>query len=193
MLVALAAERIPLDHLDIDGRVRQNVTLTEPDGTTTKVNEPGPVLSAAEADALVALVIRHARRASWLVLAGSLPPGLDDDFHARVVQAVRAELGDAAPRIAVDSSGAPMAALVASGAVVDLVKPNAEELAEFVGLPDPDALEADPGWPTTHPAPSCRAAAGRSSRPSARGAPSSPPPSGPPARRLRAGPGRPRA
>ncbi|MFD2339022.1 1-phosphofructokinase family hexose kinase [Clavibacter tessellarius] len=144
MLVALQAERIPLDHLDIHGRVRQNVTLTEPDGTTTKVNEPGPVLSAAEADALVALVVRHARAATWLVLAGSLPPGLDDDFPARVVQAVRAELGDRAPRIAVDSSGAPMAALVASDAVVDLVKPNGEELAELLGLDDPDALEQDP-------------------------------------------------
>jgi len=54
-------------------------------------------------------------------------------------------------RIAVDSSGAPLAALVASGERVDLIKPNAEELlqlAESQGLDTGSAtheeLEADP-------------------------------------------------
>ena len=30
--------------MDLPGRVRTNITLTEPDGTTTKINEPGALL-----------------------------------------------------------------------------------------------------------------------------------------------------
>ena len=140
MLVALRAERIPVASLGIAGRIRSNITITEPDGTTTKVNEPGPTLTADNETNLIDVVVKHARNAEWLVLAGSLPPGLPVDFYARVVRAVRAATGTT-PRIAVDSSGEPLAALIASGVGVDLVKPNAEELAELT-LREVD--EADP-------------------------------------------------
>lgn len=142
MLVALRAEHTPTAGLPITGRVRSNVTITEPDGTTTKINEPGPQLSVDDDAALIALVVSHARRAEWVVLAGSLPPGLSDDFYVRVVQAIRAAGENSLPRIAVDSSGAPMQALIQSGVGIDLIKPNAEELAELTGLPD--TFEDDP-------------------------------------------------
>ncbi|MBH0084107.1 1-phosphofructokinase family hexose kinase [Salinibacterium sp. SWN167] len=147
MLVALRAEHTPTAGLPIRGRVRSNVTITEPDGTTTKINEPGPQLTADDDAALIDLVVSHARRAEWVVLAGSLPPGLSDDFYVRVIKAIRTAAADdtaaaARPRIAVDSSGAPMLALIKSGIGVDLIKPNAEELAEMTGLPD--TFEDDP-------------------------------------------------
>jgi 1-phosphofructokinase len=150
MLVALRAERIPVASLPIAGRIRSNITLTEPDGTTTKINEPGPSLDESDELALIDLVVSHARDAEWLVLAGSLPPGLPVDFYARVVRAVHEDVADregdgTGPRIAVDSSGAPLAALIESGVGVDLIKPNAEELAELSGVGDEASLEADPG------------------------------------------------
>jgi 1-phosphofructokinase len=143
LVVALHAARLPVAVVPIAGRLRSNLTLTEPDGTTTKLNEPGPVLSADEQAALVDEVVRRSADATWLVLAGSLTPDLAADFYVRVVRAVRAAGLDC--RIAVDTSGAPLAALVDSGADVDLIKPNGEELAELVGVPcaDADALEAD--------------------------------------------------
>ncbi|WP_010205872.1 1-phosphofructokinase family hexose kinase [Salinibacterium sp. PAMC 21357] len=142
MFVALCAEHTPTAGLPIAGRVRSNVTITEPDGTTTKINEPGPQLTAADDAALIDLVVSHARRAEWVVLAGSLPPGLSDDFYVRVVLAIRAAGDGTGPRVAVDSSGAPMRALIESGIGVDLIKPNSEELAELTGLPD--TFESDP-------------------------------------------------
>jgi len=75
------------------------------------------------------------------VVAGSLPPGLPDDALAVLVRAVRARHG-ADVRIAVDSSGVPFTALLQSGERIDLVKPNAEELAEVVGG-DPEEYERD--------------------------------------------------
>jgi 1-phosphofructokinase len=141
VLVALRARGVSAVALPIEQRLRANVTISEPGGTTTKINEPGPDLSA-HAATLLDLVVEHAPAAEWLVLAGSLPPGLPDDFLAEVVRAVQLACGAQAPRIAVDSSGAPFRALLDSGVRVDLVKPNAEELAEVVGG-DPEAYETD--------------------------------------------------
>lgn len=139
---ALHAAHVPVAVVPIAGRLRSNLSLTEPDGTTTKLNEPGPSLSNDEQQALVDELVRHAADASWLVLAGSLAPGLADDFYVRVIRAVRRAGLDC--RIAVDTSGAPLAALVDTGEPVDLVKPNGEELAELAGVADAERLEADP-------------------------------------------------
>ena len=142
VLVALRAQQIPHVGLPIGATLRSNVAITEPDGTTTKVNELGPELSVAHTRALVALVLREADGASWLVLAGSLPPGVSAELYADITRELRRRFGPAAPKVAVDSSGPPLAAALAAGP--DLLKPNAEELAELTGISDAGALEADP-------------------------------------------------
>ena len=54
---------------------RTNTTITEPDGTTTKLNEPGPTLTQADLDAATAALVGASADAAWVVLSGSLPPG----------------------------------------------------------------------------------------------------------------------
>jgi len=142
VLVALRAQGIPHLGLPIGATLRSNVAITEPDGTTTKVNEPGPELTQAHRAALIELVIEAADGARWLVLAGSLPPGLPVDFYADITVELRRRYGTAAPKVAIDSSGAPLAAALA--ALPDLLKPNAEELAELTGRSDADSLEGNP-------------------------------------------------
>ncbi|WP_029145239.1 hexose kinase [Microbacterium luticocti] len=128
----LAAAGLRIRPVPVTGHCRANVAITDPDGVTTKLNLPGATLSAAELDALAAVVVAAAENAHWLVLAGSLPPGVPYDFYARVIDAVRGRWGDAAPRVAVDASGAALHAAVAD-AHPDLVKPNDDELAELTG------------------------------------------------------------
>jgi 1-phosphofructokinase len=144
MSLAMSASQLPFENVPILGAVRSNVTLTEPDGTTTKVNEPGPVFAAAELDALTERVVAAATGASWLVVAGSLPPGIDQGYYVHLVESVTRRLGDDAPLIAVDSSGEPLRLLLASGLPLALIKPNAEELAELTGTGDADTFESDP-------------------------------------------------
>ena len=139
--------RLLLDDAEVDvaivpvaGRVRANLTITDPTGETTKLNLPGAELSSAEAAALTAGVVAAAENATWLVLAGSLPPGVPATFYADLIAAVRDRWGAAAPRIAVDASGAALTAVVAS-AHPDLIKPNHEELAELVGEDAADDLD----------------------------------------------------
>lgn len=113
----------------IAGATRSNVGIVEPDGTLTKVNAAGPVLSRDELAAFRAAVLGAADGASWVVLAGSLPKGLDDDFYATLIGPLQA-LG---ARVALDSSGPAFDRAVAAGP--DLVKPNVHELAEVLGRP----------------------------------------------------------
>jgi 1-phosphofructokinase len=123
------------------GAVRVNLTLTEPDGTTTKINTPGAVVTPADLDRLADAVISRARQASWVVLAGSLPPGAPESWYAELVAA----LHGSPARIAVDTSGGPLVALAAGleQQAPHLMKPNGEELASFTGH-RPDDLESDP-------------------------------------------------
>jgi len=103
------------------------VSVVEPDGTVTKLNEPGPQLSPEEVEAVTAATVAAAADAEWLACTGSLPPGAPIDFYARVVE----RLGSAQVKVAVDSSGAPLVAALDAGP--DLIKPNREELAEATG------------------------------------------------------------
>jgi 1-phosphofructokinase len=156
VLAGLRESEVPFVSLPISEPLRTNVALTEPGGVTTKINEPGPVLDADQQEALMKLLLESSRGASWVVLAGSLPPGFPADYYATVARRLRSEANGNAPRIAVDSSGAPLAAAVSSGEAgdgsgkPDLLKPNAEELAELAaaaGFASPataDELEADP-------------------------------------------------
>lgn len=126
----LSARGIPTRSTPITGHVRANISLVEPDGTTTKVNEPGPVLSGVEVTALLDRTAETAQTgaAAWVASCGSLPDGAPVDLHAQVVRLAR-RVG---ARVAVDTSGAPLLAAVAEGP--DLVKPNAEELAQAAGM-----------------------------------------------------------
>jgi 1-phosphofructokinase len=120
----------------VEGRVRANLTITDPSGLTTKLNLAGAPLREQDAAAVVDAVVLASRGAAWLVLAGSLPPGVPADFYVEVITAVRDQLGHEAPAVAVDTSGPALAAVVAA-ASPDLIKPNDEELAELVGHPLP--------------------------------------------------------
>lgn len=151
VLAGLRESGVPFVSLPINEPLRTNVALTEPGGVTTKINEPGPVLDEDQQDALIKLLLESSRGASWVVLAGSLPPGFPADFYSKAAQRLRSSADGAAPRIAVDSSGQPLAAALTGGAagIPDLLKPNAEELAELAAAAGfapatADELEADP-------------------------------------------------
>jgi len=123
------------------GDVRVNLTITEPDGTTTKLNSPGAAVLPLHLELMAQAVLVRASSADWTVLAGSLPAGAPPEFYAELVRRLR-EVGG---RVAVDTSEAPLQALVDAlpASAPDLMKPNGEELASFTGG-DADELESDP-------------------------------------------------
>ena len=128
-LSLLEGAEVELVRVQIAGPVRINTALAEKSGALTKINASGPTLSEEEVERLLEETAAAARGADWLAACGSLSPGAPEVLYARVVTAGH----EAGCRVAVDSSGAPLAA--ALEAEPDLIKPNAEELAELVGKP----------------------------------------------------------
>ena len=131
MLRALLADAgVTVHAVPIKGATRSNISLVRADGTTTKINEPGPQLSEDEAERFYASVQAElGRRPAWLVASGSLPPGLSTDFYARLVIAGQ----QSGVPVAVDTTRGALVQAAAAGA--DLLKPNDEELAQAIGRP----------------------------------------------------------
>lgn len=131
LLELIDAEGVEAFAVDLGDPVRSNITIAEPDGTVTKLNEAGPELDAATLERLLRTTVEVAgnRDATWIAGCGSLPPGAPDDLYATLVRLAH----DAGLHVAVDTSGPPLAAVIDAGP--DLVKPNDEELAELVGRP----------------------------------------------------------
>ncbi|CAM5234934.1 MULTISPECIES: 1-phosphofructokinase [Streptomyces] len=125
----LHAQGIEVAPVPVVGATRSNIALAEADGVLTKINAPGPELSGPEQELLLDTVRSQSRDADWIACCGSLPRGLVPSWYADVV--TRAHAGGA--RIALDTSG--RALLEALRARPDVVKPNAEELAEAVARP----------------------------------------------------------
>lgn len=113
----------------ITGAVRENVAIVEPGGTVTKVNAAGPRLDAPELAALVDATVETARGAEWVALCGALPAEAPPDLYRRLVERLR----QTGARVAVDASGPALADALDAGP--DVIKPNAEELAQAVGRP----------------------------------------------------------
>ncbi len=111
--------------------VRVNVTLTEPDGTTTKINEPGQPLTQHRFLDTTRRLLALSPGASWVVLSGSLPPGAPANWYAVLARQLRASEA----KIVVDASEEPLRQLAASlpTSPIALLKPNSVELAQLTG------------------------------------------------------------
>ncbi|MFF0789411.1 1-phosphofructokinase [Streptomyces spiralis] len=125
----LDAQGIEVAPVPVAGATRSNIALAESDGVLTKINAPGPQLSAEEQELLLETVRRQSRGAGWIACCGSLPRGLAPSWYADLVTRAHA----AGVRIALDTSGPALLRALREGP--DVVKPNAEELAEAVGRP----------------------------------------------------------
>jgi 1-phosphofructokinase len=113
------------------GETRSNVSLVEPDGTTTKINELGPQLTPEQIGQVSEAALRLSHPGDWVVWCGSLPRGFAPHELAAHVAAGRA----AGRLVALDSSGEALA-LTVNGprdGLPHLIKPNTEELAELTG------------------------------------------------------------
>ena len=126
VLTALAASGVQFANLPTGEPIRSNITVVDPDGTTTKLNAPGTEFTPELRDALDALVIAQSENADWVVLAGSLPASGYEG------------------KIAVDTSEAPLIATVAGQIKPTLIKPNSEELAQLTGAENWEELESSP-------------------------------------------------
>ncbi|MER5913785.1 1-phosphofructokinase family hexose kinase [Streptomyces sp. NPDC001982] len=116
----------------VGGATRRTIAVVdERTGDTTQLNEPGPQVTSAEWAAFQRSYEDLLAAASAVALCGSLPPGVPVGAYAGLIRVARA----AGVPVLLDTSGEPLRRGVA--ARPDVVKPNAEELAELTGSHEP--------------------------------------------------------
>jgi 1-phosphofructokinase len=125
----LVAAGLPYRTVTITGAIRTNVSMIEADGTSSKINEPGPTLISEEVAELLRATLDSCCPADWLAICGTLPNGFSERDLVEAVRAART----AGLRVVVDTSGSTLRAVLT--ATPHLVKPNAHELAEVTGRP----------------------------------------------------------
>ncbi|MFI6008109.1 1-phosphofructokinase family hexose kinase [Streptomyces sp. NPDC051243] len=122
----------------VSGPTRRTIAVVdEHTGDTTQLNEPGPTISAAEWSAFQEAYVDLLASASAVALCGSLPPGVPVGAYAGLVRAAKA----ADVPVLLDTSGEALRRGVA--ARPDIIKPNAEELAELTGSHEPSRATQD--------------------------------------------------
>ncbi len=73
----------------IHNPIRTNLTVTDRHGLTVNLNETGPAFTKPEVARLEKAVQERLEHASWLMVCGSLPPGVPSSLYARLITAAR--------------------------------------------------------------------------------------------------------
>ncbi|MFC9594396.1 1-phosphofructokinase family hexose kinase [Streptomyces sp. NPDC056944] len=134
----LAATPVRDELVETAGSTRRTVAVVDTaSGDTTQLNEPGPNVTAAEWTAFRARFAELLDGAAAVALCGSLPPGIHVGAYAELIRLART----AGVPVLLDTSGEPLRRGIA--ARPDLVKPNAEELAQLTGAREPHRATRD--------------------------------------------------
>jgi len=113
----------------VPGETRSNIKLAESSGRITDLNGPGPEVSVAAQQALAARVEQIAGDFDAVVVAGSLPRGVD----AQWLKTLLLRLNERGLKVALDTSGEALRAGLEASPW--MIKPNTEELADALDAP----------------------------------------------------------
>lgn len=126
----LHAEGVHCVSVKIAGETREDFTVLEKrSGRQYRFVLPGPALSQEEMEQCLEALRSRCAEPEFVVVSGSLPPGVPADFYAGVAKWVKAH----SRKLIADTSGPALAAVLAEG--VYLVKPNLRELKEYTAKP----------------------------------------------------------
>jgi 1-phosphofructokinase len=113
----------------VPGETRSNIKLAESSGRITDLNGPGPEVSVAAQQALATRVEQIAGDFEAVVVAGSLPRGVD----AQWLKTLLLRLKEIGLKVALDTSGEALRAGLEASPW--MIKPNTEELADALDAP----------------------------------------------------------
>ena len=129
----------PVSVIPIRNEIRTDLTITDRHGLTIHLNEAGPELSAAEVTQVEKAVAGALERAAWLMLCGSLPPGVPSSFYAKLIAAARKKK---VKTLLHTSGDALREGIEARPSVVTPNQPEAERLLGGTILTRPQFVEA---------------------------------------------------
>jgi 1-phosphofructokinase family hexose kinase len=124
----IAARGIDPVVVEIGARTRMNLEIIdEASGVITEILEPGPVITSAEREALIAAFEKEITQKPLVVISGSLPGGVEKSIYATLVKTSK----NAGCRVFLDASGDALGQTLEAGP--DLIKPNRQESGALLG------------------------------------------------------------
>src|SRR5277367_2291286 len=75
----------PVNVVPIQNDIRLNLTITDRQGLSIKLNELGPHITPEELARVEKAVESRLESATWLMLCGSIPPGVSADFYTKLI------------------------------------------------------------------------------------------------------------
>jgi 1-phosphofructokinase len=111
----------------VENETRINFKVVDNSNNETKINQRGLPLQEDEVDSIFNKAIAEGANTDLLVLGGSLPTNVADDFYQKLIRKLEAE----DTKVFLDTSETPLK--LALQANPTLIKPNARELEEIRG------------------------------------------------------------
>lgn len=111
----------PTDSVEVKSPTRTNLTISDTHGLTLKLNEHGAPITAEELTKVREAVEHRMTKANWLMICGSVPPGVPREFYAELIDMARAKK----VKTLLDTDGDALEAGIEAKPTV--VKPNQAE------------------------------------------------------------------
>ena len=105
----------------IRSNIRINLTISDRQGLSVKLNERGPSLTKSEQERILKAVENLLPKSGWLMLCGSLPPAVDVHIYTKLIQLASKHKVETL----LDTDGDPLLYGLEAGPTV--VKPNQSE------------------------------------------------------------------
>jgi 1-phosphofructokinase family hexose kinase len=127
MLKSLAGMGFPFESVRAASETRTNITISDKQGLTVKLNEIGAPLSADELKQIRLLVEARLAKAHWLMICGSMPPGVPAHYYCDLIEMAKAR----GVKTLVDTDGEAL--LHSLEAKPTLITPNQQEGERLLG------------------------------------------------------------
>lgn len=122
---SLISYGIKTDFIRVDGETRTNTKVVEPNGIVTELNEPGPHVTEEKINELIRKLEDYASPDTLVVLAGSIPAGMDQTIYRVITEKMHAK----GASVLLDADGALFEETLK--AQPDIIKPNHLELKTY--------------------------------------------------------------
>ena len=124
---SLAGMGFPYEAVPVQAESRVNLTISDSQGLTIKLNEKGAPMTSAEVKAVSDLLKARLGKATWLMLCGSTQPGVPTDLYRQFVELAHKQ----GVRTLLDTDGDAL--LQAIEAKPSFISPNQQEAERLLG------------------------------------------------------------
>ncbi len=125
----LAQDKFGKEVVKIRNSIRTNLTISDRQGLSIKLNERGPAISDPELEKILKATEKLLPGAAWLMLCGSLPPSVDPRFYTKLIKLAAKHKVETL----LDTDGDPL--LYGLEARPTIVKPNQSEAERIMNVP----------------------------------------------------------